>query len=61
MTDVPLERDVEDGGVIIQIWLEENDPPRGKVATGLSDPLPFIGWLGLLRVLSELLAPPERD
>jgi hypothetical protein len=46
--------------VHIQIWFEEKDPPRGKAASERTDPLPFVGWLGLLRVLSELLARPER-
>jgi hypothetical protein len=46
--------------VLIQIWFEEKEPPRGKAASERTDALPFVGWLGLLRVLSELLARPER-
>lgn len=46
--------------MLIQIWFEEKDPPRGNAASERMDSLPFVGWLGLMRVLSELLAPPER-
>jgi hypothetical protein len=41
--------------MVIQIWLETNEPPTGTVVLLEGEtPLPFVGWLGLLRVLSEL-------
>ena len=43
----------------IRIWLEEAEPPRGRVERFAPAPgpaaEPFIGWLGLLRVLYELI------
>lgn len=39
----------------IQIDLDELDPPAGTVQRPDGDRLPFEGWLGLLRVLSEEL------
>ena len=43
--------------VLVQIWFEEREPPSGQAARAGAEPLPFVGWLGLLRVISELLAP----
>jgi hypothetical protein len=60
MTDVRRHPDVEDVRVLIQIWFEEKNPPRGEAASERADPVQFVGWLGLLRVLSDLLAPPKR-
>ncbi len=42
-------------GVMIQIRLETQQPPTGTVmADDDGQPVSFVGWLGLLRVLSEL-------
>ena len=47
----------------IQIWLEEAEPPRGRAERipALPGPAaePFIGWLGLLRALYELIETKE--
>jgi hypothetical protein len=48
--------------VIIEV--AESDPPVGTVMLwppspdGTRPSEPFVGWLGLLRALSELLRPP---
>jgi hypothetical protein len=47
--------------MFIQIWFEERNPPSGRVAGEGADPLRFVGWLGLLRVISELLARRSAD
>jgi hypothetical protein len=48
--------------MLIHLLVEANDPPTGTVALDDSnaEPVPFVGWLGLLRVLSELLGHPAR-
>ena len=47
----------------IQIWLEEAEPPRGRAERFPAVPGPaaesFIGWLGLLRALYELIETKE--
>lgn len=46
----------------VHIWLDADDPPIGRLAfvSGDGEPatvqIPFVGWLDLLRVMSELLA-----
>jgi catechol 2,3-dioxygenase-like lactoylglutathione lyase family enzyme len=41
---------------LIRIWVERMEPLAGTAATEGSEPLPFDGWLELLRVVSELVA-----
>jgi hypothetical protein len=41
--------------VVITIQLDAIDPPAGRVSLAGEQELAFVGWLGLLRVLSELL------
>ena len=48
------------------IRLERTEPPAGMVvpprnATAGLDPLPFIGWLGLLRVLAEAMCATDPE
>lgn len=45
--------------VVITIRLDATDPPAGRVSLAGGRPVAFMGWLGLLQVLSELLAPPS--
>jgi hypothetical protein len=46
------------------IDMAESDPPAGTVSigpptpAGFGQPTPFVGWLGLLRVLGDLLGKP---
>jgi hypothetical protein len=47
-----------DREVVITIRLDATDPPAGKATVPGGRPVSFVGWLGLLRVLSELLASP---
>jgi predicted enzyme related to lactoylglutathione lyase len=42
--------------MLIRIWVERMEPLAGTAATEGSEPLPFDGWLELLRVVSELVA-----
>jgi len=45
--------------VVIRIRLDTEDPPTGAVSLEApeSPTLPFVGWLGLLRVLAQLFSP----
>ena len=45
--------------VEITILLDATDPPAGRVSFGGRE-LVFVGWLGLLRVLSDLLQPADQ-
>ena len=42
--------------LLIRIWVSRTEPLAGTAATKASEPLHFDGWLGLLRVVSELVA-----
>jgi hypothetical protein len=44
-------------GVLIQIWQDEGQPLSGRVARDGQEPKQFAGWLQLLSILSEWLAP----
>ena len=46
--------------VVITIQLDAIDPPAGRVSLAGKPEVAFVGWLGLLRVLSELLASSDR-
>ena len=45
--------------MVITIRMEATDPPAGRVTVPGGSPVAFVGWLGLLRVLSELMASPN--
>jgi hypothetical protein len=49
----------DDRDVVITIRIDAIDPPAGRVSVAGEPELAFEGWLGLLRVLSELLASPR--
>jgi hypothetical protein len=42
--------------MLIRVQIESTQPLAGTAAAEGSDPLPFDGWLELLRVISELVA-----
>ncbi len=42
--------------MLIRISIERTQPLAGAAVTEGSDPVPFDGWLELLRVVSELVA-----
>lgn len=42
-------------GMLITIRITDADPIAGVAATDAQDVVPFVGWLGLLRTLSQLL------
>ena len=50
-----LGRRRHDPVVVITIRLDATDPPAGRVSLAGGREVVFVGWLGLLRVLSELL------
>ena len=60
VTDVRSRSGWHDRDVVITIRLDAIDPPAGRVSRAGEPELAFEGWLGLLRVLSELLASPHR-
>ena len=41
--------------MLIRVWIDRADPLAGTAAVEGAEPLPFQGWLELLRVLSELV------
>jgi len=41
--------------VRIEIWVEETEPLTGRATRRDAEPVPFVGWLGLLGALSALL------
>ena len=43
--------------MLIRILIERAQPVAGTAVTEGQEPLPFDGWLELLRVLSELVTP----
>ena len=47
--------------MLIRISIESTQPLTGTAATGKAEPVPFDGWLELLRVISELVATPPPD
>ncbi|MGI8623267.1 MAG: hypothetical protein ACR2NB_07210 [Solirubrobacteraceae bacterium] len=40
----------------IELSFDEQEPPTGSVMPEGSPPMPFTGWLGLLRLLGDLRA-----
>jgi hypothetical protein len=55
LTDAPDRRRGHDPLVEITIRLDGIDPPMGRVSLAAGVEVEFVGWLGLLRVLSEML------
>jgi len=49
--------------VRIVVTIASPDPPEGHVTGGEDDsPTAFVGWLGLIRLLADIVASdPERD
>jgi len=41
--------------VLIQLWIERTQPLAGTAAIEEAEPVPFDGWLELLRMISELV------
>ena len=60
MTDVRPHDEADDRLVVITIRFDATDPPVGTVSRAGGREVAFVGWLGLLRVLSELLGLAER-
>ncbi len=54
VTDVSGNRDSNHLGMRIELTVVSKEPPTGTVR-GMGKEVTFVGWLGLLRVLSELL------
>jgi hypothetical protein len=55
VTDAPSTRRGHDPIVEITIRLDGIDPPMGRVSLAGGVEVVFVGWLGLLRALSDLL------
>ncbi len=47
--------------MLIQIDLQEFDPPAGTACIEGQEDQTFVGWLGLLHVISELAALPVKS
>ncbi|MGH2812488.1 MAG: hypothetical protein ACRDI1_07220 [Actinomycetota bacterium] len=59
MTDVSAVAMTQDLAVLITIRFDSREPPSGRVCLSERE-LSFVGWLGLLKALSELLDSPAR-
>lgn len=55
MTDVSHAGGWHDEPVVITIRLDAFDPPAGRVSLPDGRELGFVGWLGLLQVLTQLV------
>jgi hypothetical protein len=44
----------------MQIDLDALDPPTGSVRIGDQDKRSFVGWLGLIHTLEEVIGPPPK-
>lgn len=60
MTDAWSNGEAHDRRVVITIRFDATDPPVGAVSRAGGREVAFVGWLGLLRALSELLGLPDR-
>jgi hypothetical protein len=47
--------------MLIRISIEKTEPLTGTAATARSRPLAFVGWLELLRAISELVGAEGRS
>ena len=47
--------------LLIQLSIDTTEPLAGTAAIEGRDPLPFKGWLDLLRVITELGAAPPTE
>jgi hypothetical protein len=45
--------------MLIRLRVQGRRPPQGEVGVRGRAPVPFDGWLDLLRVLSEAIEEPE--
>ncbi len=57
ITDLFARRIAHAGHVDITIRLHELGPPTGEVGEAGGPARPFVGWLGLLALLDDLLQP----
>lgn len=60
MGEEPTTRNPEAGQLQIHVWVESRQPLSGQAAImqsleGSRNAIPFQGWLGCIRVLSELV------
>ena len=60
LTDAYASVSCHDPVVVITIRLDAIDPPAGGVSLAGQEERVFVGWLGLLRALSELLASVDQ-
>ena len=60
LTDVWPGSICHDPVVVITIRIDSLDPPTGRVSLEGRPEVGFVGWLGLLRALSEMLAPSDQ-
>jgi len=59
LADVAGWRPGQDGRVEVRIALDALDPPAGRIrVSGDDSELRFTGWLGLLRVLYQVMGAP---
>jgi hypothetical protein len=58
VTDASSRWAQHDPSVKITIRLDELDPPVGRVSVVGGREVDFVGWLGLIRALSELFEAP---
>ena len=61
LLDVSAVTPDENAAVLVTIRVSRQDPLEGEAALEDAERIPFSGWLGLLKVLSELLSSGGDD
>jgi hypothetical protein len=51
--------DVQVADMVIRIAIDTTEPLSGTAATERCEPVPFVGWLEMLRAISELVEPTK--
>ena len=56
ISDVSEFAEAESVSMELRLWLNDDDPVSGRLGTDADVAVGFVGWLGLLRRLEDLLA-----
>lgn len=56
VSDVSAIRPAQTRGVELRLWLDDDQPVSGRIGSDAHAAVPFVGWLGLLGLLEELVA-----
>ena len=45
--------------MVIQVFIDTTEPLTGSASCKEREPVPFVGWLQMLRAVAELVGSPE--